>query len=113
MALTYENDISGVEEHQSTTWRFEFPECDKIFNVLKNLEEHLKCKKHLEMVSGKNIQAMLPMKEDIQIEATNKVQPKIQKVMDWQFENGIRGDGKNHQNNLMFENIYGDKSTIF
>ena len=48
-------------------------------------------------------------KEDIQIEATNKVQPKIQKVMDWQFENGIRGDGKNHQNNLMFESNYGDK----
>ena len=102
MAMTFENGISRVQKPQSTTWRFECKD-------FKSLEAHLKSKKHLDKVSGKTIQAILPMKEDIQIEATNKVQPKIQKVMDWQFENGIRGDGKNHQNNLMFESNYGDK----
>ena len=43
--------ISGVQKDQSTTWKFECKECDKIFTGIESLEEHLKSKKHLDKMS--------------------------------------------------------------
>ena len=45
------NGISGVQKDQSTTWKFECKECDKIFTGIESLEEHLKSKKHLDKMS--------------------------------------------------------------